>query len=235
MTELNDLNRKIREALDLHPDLRTRTLKLAQAHYAGELTTSVLDGLMDLLLANRVARPTTRRLTPRLFVPLVKLLARLTDCPERHYIHISEFTDLRATDISLLRFWGLVERHPDQRGYWTLTRMFFYWADGFIKIPGELIFNGGGARVKYQPGPEMVSIGEVLDEDGWCGIRWDQFRDRIRAWMRGGVNRLHLHSRDWCGGAEAYNRNLPDIQQLLEAGADIVLRQNEATSRPAET
>lgn len=37
--------------------------------------------------------------------------------------------------------------------------------------------------------------------------------------MRGGVNRLHLHSRDWCGGAEAYNRNLPDIQQLLEAGA----------------
>lgn len=230
MTELNDLNRKIRSALGINPDLRKATLKLATAHYAGELTNYVLDGLLDIILASHVARPTTRRLLPRLVLPLLRLLSCMTAYPDRHYCHISEFTDLRATDVSLLRFWGLVEVDPIQRGYYTLTRMFFHWAVGNIRIPSTLVFNGGGAAVKYQPGPDMVSIASVLDEVGWLGEDWNPSREQIHQWLLGPVNRLRLCSRDWCGGIENTGATCinADLQELLTRGATIVQRSKEA-------
>lgn len=234
MTELNDLNRKIREALALHPDLRTDTLKLAQAHYAGELTNTVLDRLMDLIMANKVARPTTRRLSPRLVIPLLNLMSEMTANPGAHYIHLSRFADLKSTDVSLLRFWGLAEQDPSRRGYYTLTRMFFLWASGVIRIPSELIFNGGGAAVKYQPGKDMTSLAQVLDEVGWQGPEWDPSRSKIAQWQ-GHLSRLHLHSRDWCGGVSTSDVSNPEVTRLLWEGAEIIGRQNEAMSRPAET
>lgn len=143
---LNALNKKIRTALDLYPDLRKRALKVATVHASGELTNSVLDGLLDIILAQKVAQPTHRRLTWRLLEPLTRLLNKSQETIG-HYCHITEFTDLRATDFHLCRFWGLIEKDPARRGYWRLTRLFIYFMMGYVNLPQKLSSTGEGPKL----------------------------------------------------------------------------------------
>lgn len=192
---LNALNKKIRTALDLYPDLRQKALKVATIHAAGELTNSVLNDLLDIIMANKVARPTHRRLTWRLLKPLTRLLDKSQGTPG-HYCPVADFTDLHATDFNFCRFWGLVEKDPERRGYWRLTRLFIYFMMGYVNLPSEIIFNGGGAKVKYSPGPDRVSVVDLVP-----GFVRDH-RDRILNywWTKEGWRDLSLTSPDWCGG-----------------------------------
>lgn len=192
---LNALNKKIRAALGLYPDLRQKALKVATIHAAGELTNSVLNDLLDIIMAQHVARPTRRRLTWRLLKPLTRLLA-MSQGTAGHYCHVSEFTDLRATDFNFCRFWGLVEKDPERRGYWRLTRLFIYFMKGYVNLPSEIIFNGGGAKVKYSPGPDRVSVIDLVPEDV-RGCR----NTALKYWCiyRGKLD-LSLTSPEWCGG-----------------------------------
>lgn len=192
---LNALNKKIRTALDLYPELRQKALKVATIHAAGELTNSVLDGLLDLIMAHKVAKPTRRRLTWRLLEPLTRLLVR-SQGTVGHYCHVSEFTDLHATDFNFCRFWGLVEKDPERRGYWRLTRLFIYFMMGYVNLPSEIIFNGGGAKVKYNPGPDRVSVTDLVPED----VRNNRKRELNYWWTYGGKLDLAQTSPEWCGG-----------------------------------
>ena len=192
---LNALNKKIRTALDLYPDLRKKALKVATIHAAGELTNSVLNDLLDIIMAQHVARPRRRRLTWRLLEPLTRLLDRSQGTPG-HYCHVTEFTDLHATDFNFCRFWGLVEKDPERRGYWRLTRLFIYFMMGYINLPSEIIFNGGGAKVKYSPGPDRVSVVDLVPED----VRNRRKRELTYWWTYGGKRDLSQTSPDWCGG-----------------------------------
>ena len=192
---LNALNKKIRTALDLYPDLRKKALKVATIHAAGELTNGVLNDLLDIIMANKVARPTRRRLTWRLLEPLTRLLDKSQRIPG-HYCHVTEFADLHATDFNFCRFWGLVEKDPKRRGYWRLTRLFIYFMMGYVNVPSEIIFNGGGAKVKYSPGPDRVSVADLVPED----VRNRRKRELNYWWTYGGKLDLTLTSPDWCGG-----------------------------------
>ena len=192
---LNALNKKIRTALDLYPDLRKKALKVAAIHAAGELTNIVLNDLLDIIMANKVARPTRRRLTWRLLKPLTRLLDKSQGTPG-HYCHVTEFADLHATDFNFCRFWGLVEKDPERRGYWRLTRLFIYFMMGYVNVPSEIIFNGGGAKVKYSPGPDRVSVVELVPED----VRNRRKRELTYWWTYGGKRDLSQTSPDWCGG-----------------------------------
>lgn len=192
---LNALNKKIRTALDLYPELRQKALKVATIHASGELTNSVLNDLLDIIMAHKVAKPTRRRLTWRLLEPLTRLLDKSKWTPG-HYCHITEFTDLHATDFNFCRFWGLVEKDPERRGYWRLTRMFVYFMRGYINLPSEIIFNGGGAKVKYSPGPGRVSVVDLVPKD----VRDNRKRDLNYWWTYGGKLDLSPTSTDWCGG-----------------------------------
>lgn len=192
---LNALNKKIRTALDLYPELRQKALKVATIHAAGELTNIVLNDLMDIIMAHKVARPTRRRLTWRLLEPLTQLLNKSQGTPG-HYCHVTEFTDLHATDFNFCRFWGLVEKDPERRGYWRLTRLFIYFMMGYVNVPSEIIFNGGGAKVKYNPGPDRVSVVDLVPED----VRDRRKRELNYWWAYGGKLDLTPTSPDWCGG-----------------------------------
>ena len=192
---LNALNKKIRTALDLYPDLRKKALKVATIHAAGELTNSVLNDLLDIIMANKVARPTRRRLTWRLLKPLTRLLDR-SQGTVGHYCHVTEFADLRATDFNFCRFWGLVEKDPERRGYWRLTRLFIYFMMGYVNLPSEIIFNGGGAKIKYSPGPDRVSVVDLVPED----VRNRRKLELTYWWTYGGKRDLSQTSPDWCGG-----------------------------------
>ena len=205
---LNALNKKIRTALDLYPDLRKKALKVATIHAAGELTNSVLNDLLDIIMANKVARPTRRRLTWRLLKPLTRLLDKSQGTPG-HYCHVTEFTDLHATDFNFCRFWGLVEKDPKRRGYWRLTRLFIYFMMGYVNVPSEIIFNGGGAKVKYSPGPDRVSVVELVPED----VRNRRKRELNYWWTYGGKQDLSQTSPDWCGGF--------DCPSLLDGSLDM--------------
>lgn len=194
---LNTLNKKIRTALDLYPELRQKALKVATIHAAGELTNSVLDGLLDLIMAHKVAKPTRRRLTWRLLEPLTRLL----DCSRwtpGHYCHVTKFTDLHATDFNFCRFWGLVEKDPERRGYWRLTRLFIYFMMGYTTLPSEIIFNGGGAKVKYTPGPERIKVTDILPTDTLAA----RGRTLNYWWANKGLLDLSRTAPDWCGGAD---------------------------------
>lgn len=192
---LNALNKKIRTALDLYPDLRKKALKVAAIHAAGELTNSVLNDLLDIIMAHRVAKPTRRRLTWRLLAPLTRLLDKSRGTPG-HYCQLSEFTDLHATDFNFCRFWGLVEKDPERRGYWRLTRLFIYFMMGYINLPSEIIFNGGGAKVKYSPGPDRVSVVDLVPKD----VRDLRKQELNYWWTYGGKLDLSHTSPEWCGG-----------------------------------
>lgn len=194
---LNALNKKIRTALDLYPDLRKKALKVATIHAAGELTNGVLNDLLDIIMAQNVARPIRRRLTWRLLEPLTRLLDR-SQGTVGHYCHVTEFVDLHATDFNFCRFWGFVEKDPKRRGYWRLTRLFIYFMMGYINVPSEIIFNGGGAKVKYSPGPGWVSVVDLVPED----VRDRRKRELNYWWTYGGNLGLSPTSPDWCGGFE---------------------------------
>lgn len=195
---LNALNKKIRTALDLYPDLRKKTLKVATIHAAGELTNSVIDGLLDIIMATKVAKPTRRRLTWRLLEPLARLLVR-SQGTVGHYCHVSEFTDLHATDFNFCRFWGLVEKDPERRGYWRLTRLFIYFMMGYVNLPSEIIFNGGGAKVKYNPGPDRVKVTDLVPQD----VLNNRQKYLSYWWTYKALLDLSRTSPDWCGGFDA--------------------------------
>ena len=192
---LNALNKKIRTALDLYPDLRKKALKVATIHAAGELTNSVLNDILDIIMANKVARPTRRRLTWRLLKPLTRLLDKSQGTPG-HYCHVTEFADLHATDFNFCRFWGLVEKDPERRGYWRLTRLFIYFMMGYVNVPSEIIFNGGGAKIKYSPGPDRVSVADLVPED----VRNRRKGELTYWWTYGGKRDLSQTSPGGCGG-----------------------------------
>lgn len=192
---LNALNKKIRTALDLYPDLRKKALKVATVHASGELTNSLLDGLLDIILAQKVALPNHRRLTWRLLEPLTLLLNK-SQGTIGHYCHLTEFTDLPATDFHLCRFWGLIEKDPARRGYWRLTRLFIYFMMGYVNLPSKIIFNGGGAKIKYTPGPERVSVADLVPEV----VRNNRKRALRYWWTYGGKSDLSQTSPEWCGG-----------------------------------
>lgn len=192
---LNALNKKIRTALDLYPDLRKKALKVDTIHAAGELTNSVLNDILAIIMANKVARPTRRCLTWRLLEPLTRLLDR-SQGTVGHYCHVTEFVDLHATDFNFCRFWGLVEKDPERMGYWRLTRLFIYFMMGYINLPSEIIFNGGGAKVKYSPGPDRVSVEDLVPED----VRNRHNTELKYWWTYGGKLDLSLTSTEWCGG-----------------------------------
>lgn len=226
---LNALNKKIRTALDLYPDLRKKALKVATIHAAGELTNSVLNDLLDIIMAQRVAKPTRRRLTWRLLIPLTRLLDKSQGTPG-HYCHVSEFTDLHATDFNFCRFWGLVEKDPERRGYWRLTRMFIYFMMGYINLPSEIIFNGGGAKVKYSPGPDRVSVVDLVPDY----VR--DHRDLILNywWTKAGWRNLSQTSPEWCGGFDCpglRNGSLDRVQ--LVVGPDLQAIHDEDPANPA--
>ncbi len=192
---LNALNKKIRTALDLYPDLRKKALKVATIHASGELTNSVLDGLLDIIMAQKVVLPAQRRLTWRLLEPLTRLL-NSSKGTIGHYCHITEFTDLHATDFHLCRFWGLLEKDPARRGYWRLTRLFIYFMMGYVNLPAKIIFNGGGAKIKYTPGTERVSVVDLVPEV----VRNNRKMVLNYWWDYGGKTDLAPTSPEWCGG-----------------------------------
>ena len=195
---LNALNKKILTALDLYPDLRQKALKVATIHAAGELTNSVLNDLLDIIMAHKVAKPTRRRLTWRLLEPLTRLLD-VSQGTVGHYCHVSEFTDLHATDFNFCRFWGLVEKDPERRGYWRLTRLFIYFMMNLVNLPSEIIFNGGGAKVRYSPGPDRVKVVDLVPEDVW-----DRLTHELNYWVfNRGKWDLSRTSPEWCGGFDS--------------------------------
>lgn len=150
------------------------------------------------------------------------LLNKSMDAPG-HGLHISEFTGIQATDISLGRFWGLIERHPDKKGCWRPTQLLVLWAQGRLAIPEELTFNGGGATVKYSPGSKYIMITDVPGMTApWVASYWDHQKSS-----------LPLYSRDWCGGAK-----LRDEGFSSSAAIDIVhqgktIRQRLSEEYPA--
>lgn len=114
-----------------YPLLRDRVKYVLTAHATSPKVTGAIYGLLRALEKTSVIgdrkirhfRPTLQRVLLRLAL----------QCPPGDFLRPQQYSNLNATDFSILSRWGLILAGP-KKGQWAPTRLAFHWLTGRVPI-----------------------------------------------------------------------------------------------------
>lgn len=78
---------------------------------------------------------------------LIELAVKTGKCDKDKWVHVERYLTEKKSNYKgyhpKLEHWGLIERHPDQRGFWRLTSKGSKYLEGLISVPkSAILFNG---------------------------------------------------------------------------------------------
>lgn len=56
-----------------------------------------------------------------------------------HFVHVPTVVGRESADQALLRYWELIEAHPEQSGYWRVTELGEQFVTGQITVPSHVL------------------------------------------------------------------------------------------------
>ena len=119
------------QVLTGYPLLRDKVNYVLASHATSPKVTEVIYGLLRAL-EKTSALPSAKI---RYFRPtLQRVLLRLAlQCPPGDFLRPYQYSNLNATDFSILSRWGLILAGP-KKGQWAPTRLAFHWLTGRVPI-----------------------------------------------------------------------------------------------------
>lgn len=78
---------------------------------------------------------------------LIELATKTNSCDKQKWVHVERYLTEKKSNLNgyhpKLEHWGLLERHPDLRGYWRVTKKGRKFLAGLISLPKvAILYNG---------------------------------------------------------------------------------------------
>ena len=161
-----------------YPLLRDRVNYVLASHAVSPKVTEAIYGLLQTL--EKTSAPHQMRIR-HFRSTLQRVLLRLAlQCPPGDFLRPQQYSNLNATDFSILSHWGLIMAGP-KKGQWAPTELAFSWLLGRIPIFPAIIWDA--APNKFQA---------ILSEP--CPVAQDlrEFKDpMVKAQLQGIENRWY--------------------------------------------